>query len=99
MGIKNVFIVQAAASFIFVMQINKKINFLPGERAFAGFFCWPILPVVKKRASLKLIQSYRKIKQGSNYASHATIYPLPGEDISSPSRTASGTAKPIQLSE
>ncbi|ANM80264.1 hypothetical protein A4U88_4162 [Serratia marcescens] len=25
MGIKNIFIVQASASFIFVMQINKKI--------------------------------------------------------------------------
>ncbi|OCJ28419.1 hypothetical protein A6U95_09675 [Serratia sp. 14-2641] len=60
MGIKNVFIVQAAASFIFVMQINKKIIFLPGERAFAGFFCWPILRVAKKRASLKLIQSHHK---------------------------------------
>jgi len=38
MGIKNIFIVQAPASFIFVMQINKKIFPQPSEERAGTFF-------------------------------------------------------------
>ncbi|WP_148876915.1 hypothetical protein [Serratia marcescens] len=38
MGIKNIFIVQASASFIFVMQINKKILLWLSEEGAGGFF-------------------------------------------------------------
>ncbi|WP_204373502.1 hypothetical protein, partial [Serratia marcescens] len=38
MGIKNIFIVQAPASFIFVMQINKKIFPPPSEERAGTFF-------------------------------------------------------------
>ncbi|KAB5496554.1 hypothetical protein F8564_11720 [Serratia sp. RJAL6] len=38
MGIKNIFIVQASASFIFVMQINKKILPWLSEAGAGAFF-------------------------------------------------------------
>ncbi|EMF4699297.1 hypothetical protein ACTVOO_07160 [Serratia bockelmannii] len=38
MGIKNIFIVQATASFIFVMQINKKILLWLSEEGAGTFF-------------------------------------------------------------
>ncbi|MBH3274693.1 hypothetical protein I5R58_01020 [Serratia marcescens] len=38
MGIKNIFIVQASSSFIFVMQINKKILLWLSEEGAGTFF-------------------------------------------------------------
>ncbi|MCP1103838.1 hypothetical protein M6G53_00310 [Serratia nevei] len=45
MGIKNIFIVQASASFIFVMQINKKIGLRQSKKGvgtifIAGYCLW-----------------------------------------------------------
>ncbi|EPL2884986.1 hypothetical protein AB6V67_16550 [Serratia marcescens] len=38
MGIKNIFIVQASASFIFVMQINKKIGLRQSKKGMGTIF-------------------------------------------------------------
>jgi hypothetical protein len=38
MGIKNIFIVQASASFIFVMQINKKIGLRQSKKGVGTIF-------------------------------------------------------------
>jgi len=38
MGIKNIFIVQASASFIFVMQINKKIELRQSKKGMGTIF-------------------------------------------------------------
>ncbi|HFD7736900.1 hypothetical protein [Serratia marcescens] len=38
MGIKNIFIVQASASFIFVMQINKKIGLRQSTKGVGTIF-------------------------------------------------------------
>ncbi|WP_261094680.1 hypothetical protein [Serratia quinivorans] len=84
MGIKNIFIVHAGLSFIFVMQINKKIVLGSLCHGVLPIFEWTLLFTAIKGFSLKITRRYLPIKESSPYASFIDLYPLPGKDIPQP---------------
>jgi hypothetical protein len=65
MGIKNIFIVHAWLSFIFVMQINKKIVYGRIRSSEPSIFEWTLLFTAIKGFSLKITHRYFPIKESS----------------------------------
>ncbi|TFZ50679.1 hypothetical protein E5C26_13090 [Serratia proteamaculans] len=65
MGIKNILIVHAGLSFIFVMQINKKIVYASIRNGMLSIFEWTLLFTTIKGFSLKITHRYLPIKESS----------------------------------
>jgi hypothetical protein len=65
MGIKNILIVHGGLSFIFVMQINKKIVYGGMRNGVLSIFEWTLLFTAIKGFSLKITRRYFPIKESS----------------------------------